>query len=679
MALARMPLRFEANHGQFPAEVLYMARASGLTLALTARGPAIRAAGAEPVNLSFVNANRLPHIEALDQFPARTDYFVGKRESWRTGISSYARVRYGDVYPGIDAVYYGNQSQLEYDFVLRPGADPNAIRLKFRGPVQVSISPEGDLILDSPAGRLVQKKPVVYQQDGGATRREIAGRYVMLSRDTAGFRVGRSDRGRSLVIDPALIFSSYLGGTGKDQINAAKLGPHGWLYITGQTDTLPITPTDGAVNAGSAGLLDAFLAIVDTTPGAGYPLIYYSNVGGSANDAALAIDVDAAGLAYLTGYTASTDFPVTGNAFQAEGAASTQDAFVIVLNPCIASRNSCSVFGGDSVVFSSYLGGASGSDVGNGIALDRNGLIYIIGNTRASDFVLTDNAYTNVLWGSQDIFIAKIDPTSGALLYASYVGGETGQDDGRAILVGSNGLVYFAGSTASQNFPVVGLNFNPNPSGGQDLVIGVMDLAKSGPDSLVYSTYLGGTGNEEVRAMAFDANGDLLLTGYTLSTDFPTTNDAIRTINSGANDAFVVVFNPALPSRTGLLYSTYLGGSHGDSGWAIQGDASGFIYVTGYTLSGDFPIVNAIQPEWGNGIDLFITKLKPGVAGPGAIQFSTYFGASAIYQPTGILLAPDGTAIVVGYGYAGLPIADTAFQTSYSGGGADGFLLVLSQ
>ena len=678
-ALAQLPLRFEANQGQAGPGVRYTARAGGYSLSLTDRGAAIGIAGSRPIVLSLVNGRRAARIEGLDQLPTRTDYFVGSRQSWRTGIPTYARVRYHEVYPGIDVVYYGSQNQLEYDFVLQPGADPDAIRIRFRGPVETVVSPQGDLILESPAGRIVQKKPVIYQHESGSARREIGGRYVLLGRNLAGFRVERFDRARTLVIDPALVYSSYLGGTGKDQINAARLGPNNWLYVTGQIDTNQLAPTEGALSVGANGFLDAFLAIIDATPGAGYPLIYYSYLGGTNNDAALALDVDSAGLVYLTGYTASTDFPLSGNAFQAEGAATTQDAFVTVISPCVAARFSCPVFGGDSIIFSSYLGGTAGTDVGNGIAVGPGGMIHVIGNTQSNDFPLTDTAYQNTLWGAQDTFICKIDPSAGALVYSSYMGGESGLDDGRAILVDSEGLVYFASSTASQNFPVKGLNYDPNPIGGQDLIIGVMDLTKSGDDSLVYSTYLGGSGNDEVRAMAFDAKGNLLLTGYTLSTDFPATTDALRTINSGANDAFVVVFNPALPSQTGLIYSTYLGGSHGDSGWAIQGDSAGSIYVTGYTLSGDFPVVNAIQPQWGDGIDIFIVKLKPGIAGPGALEYSTYIGGSAIYQPTGIVITSDNRAIVAGYGYAGLPVSDNPLQSGYAGGGADGFLLVVSQ
>ncbi len=669
--LARLPLRFEANQGQAAPGVHYVAHAGGYTLLFTDRGPTFRAAGSKPVSISLVNANRKPRIEALDRLPARTDYFRGSRTNWHTNVASYSRVRYRDVYPGIDVVYYGKQNQLEYDFVLQPGADPGAIRLKFEGPGQVKISPEGELVLESAAGRIVQKKPLVYQDDPRtAARREVEGHYVMLARNVAGFRVGRYDRARPLVIDPAIVYCTYLGGTGTDQINAAKLGPKGWLYLAGQTDTQQITATDGAYNNNKTGLTDIFLAIIDTTPGNGFPLVYFSYLGGSNLNIPLAIDVDAAGVAYLTGNTTSTDFPVSGNAYQGTGAATTTDAFVVMLDP--------SQYGGDALIFSTYLGGANGDDSGTGIAAGADGTIYVIGNTKSNDFPLTDSAYQNVLWGAEDTFLCRLDPNAGALVYSSYLGGES-TEDARAILVDAKGLVYFASSTLSQAFPMAGYNWSANPIGTENVIVGVMDMTKSGTDSLVYSTYFGGSTNEEVRAMTFDAKGNLLLTGYTLSTDFPVTPGALQGNNNGNGDAFVAVFNPSIPFQGGLLYSTYLGGSDGDVGYAVRGDADGYIYVTGYSLSADFPVLNAPQAKWGGGTNIFLTKFKPGIAGPGAIQFSTYIGATGTYLPAGLTLGPDGTMYLTGYGNIGLPSSANAIQGGFAGGGSDGFLLVLTQ
>jgi len=676
-ALAQLPLRFEANQGQTAPEVRYTAHAGGYTLFLTARGATIRSAGSKPVTISLENSNRAPRIEALDRLPVRTDYYLGTRENWHTGVPSYSRVRYHDVYPGVDVVYYGNQNQLEYDFVLQPGADPRAIRMKFRGapsgPGALTISAEGDLVLETSGSRIVQKKPLIYQEDPRTSARlEIAGRYVMVSPNVVGLRVDHYDRGRALVIDPALVYCTYLGGSGTDQINAVKFGPNQTLYIAGQTDSQQIPAINGAYDNNNAGLTDIFLAIVDITPGNGYPLVYFSYLGGANIDIPLALDVDSSGVASLTGTTTSTDYPVTANAFQATGAASSVDAFVSQIDP--------SLYGGVSLIFSTYLGG-SGDDGGTGIAVS-NGLLYLIGYTKSADFSVTASAYQPVLWGLQDAFLCQIDPVAGALLYSTYLGGEE-QDWGRDILVGPNGLVYFTAATLSIYFPMAGYNYSEvsnlgNSTGAQDIIVGVMDMTQTGAASLVYTTYFGGSGNDDVHGLAFDSKGNLLITGYTLSSDFPVTGNAMQPTYNGNADAYVAVVNPAIPFGGFLIYSTYLGGAHGESAYDVKGDSAGYIYVTGYTLSPDFPSVNAVQAQWGGGTNLFLTKFKPGVAGRGAIAFSTFVGATGTYVPSGLVVGPDGTVYVVGYGTVGLPSSANAIQGGFAGG-VDGFLLIVTQ
>jgi hypothetical protein len=666
-ALAQLPLRFEANQGQTDPSVRYTARAGGYTLLLTEHGPTFSFGDSQRVDVSLLNSNRRPRIEPLDQLPARTDYYLGSRENWRTHVANYSRVRYREVYPGVDVVYYGNQNRLEYDFVLQPGADPRAIRLQFRGAGKVRISPEGDLLVEAGGSRIVQKRPFIYQDDPGTSaRREIAGRFTMLARNVVGLSVGRYDRSHPLVIDPAVVYGTYVGGNGTDQVNAVKVGPNGRLYIAGNTDTGQVPALDGGYSTASAGLVDIFVAVLDASPAGGFSLVYLTYLGGSNNDVPLGMDVDAAGFVYLTGTTTSTNFPLAAP-FQSTGAGSTVEAFVLTLNPAVV--------GTDALIFSSYLGGASGDDSGNAVAADGKGMMYVIGTTKSNDFPLTQSAYQAVSWGPSDTFICQIDPFAGTLVYSTYLGGESA-DDGRAILVGQNGLVYFAASTLSTEFPLAAFNYSVAPFGAQDVIVGVMDMTKSGTDSLVYSTYFGGSGNEEVRAMAFDRKGNLVITGYTLSTDFPVTGDAMQSSNSGNADAFVAVVNPATLGPGFLIYSTYLGGAHGEVGYCVATDSAGYIYVAGYTLSSDFPIANAPQPAWGGGTDIFLIKFRPGVAGRSAINYSTYFGATGTYLPLGMAVGADGTAYLAGYGNNFLPTTGNAIG-GYSGGASDGFVLVV--
>jgi hypothetical protein len=656
--LARLPLRFEANQGQAPANVRYTARAGAYTLQLTEGGPAVYL-GARRIDISLPGANRAPRIDALDPLRTRTSYFVGPRDRWRPDVPSFARVKYASVYPGVDMIYYGNQSQLEYDFVVAPGADPNAIRMSFRGAKSVRIGAAGDLLVDD----MIQKRPVIYQDN---PRREVTGRYVLLGRNTVGVRVGRYDRSRELVIDPVLAYSTYMGGTATDRINASKLMGNK-LYVTGQTTNADLGSTDGAYSTAPTGSIDIFIAVLDATPGGGFPLLYMSYFGGTGDDIPLAIDVDSSNFIYLTGTTTSTDFPLAGNGFQATAGATGTSSYLVKFNPNYA--------GTDALWYATYLSGTTAETTGNGIAVGPDGATYIVGTTQASDFPVTPNAYQSVLWGAQDTFVVKV-AADGTLAYASYLGGE-GVDDGRAILLGPDGLVYIAATTGSDYFPMAGYSAQPFRGGAQDAVLDVMDLTKDGAASLVYGTFYGGSGIEEVRGMAFDAKGNVLITGYTLSTDLPVTTDAMQGTAAGNGDAFVAVLNPSLPFARGLVYSTYFGGTHTDVGYKIAGDAQGDIVVSGYTLSPDLPVTaSAPQMNWGGGTDLFVTKFKTGIVGKGALQYSTYLGKTSTYLPTGVSIASDGSAVVVGYAGAGFPLTPNARQGAFFGG-TDGFICVI--
>ena len=656
-AMARLPLRFEENRGQWNASVRFSARSAGADFELTDRGPAFPV-GASRIEIDLVHANTRSAIVPLDRLPAVTSYMVGPRESWHTGIANFARVRYQGVYPGIDVVYYGTRNQIEYDFVLAPGANPDAIRMKFRGDVRVTLTPEGDIALDSGGAQVLQKAPAIFQD-----HRKIQGRYTLLAHNEVGFRVARYDRARALTIDPILVYCTYMGSSGTDQITAVKMGPKGRLYITGSTTTGEMQFIDGAYNNFSAGLTDIFLAIVDTTD-SNFTLKYFSYLGGSALDIPLAIDVDSSGVAYLTGTTTSVDFPMAGSSIQTSGLATFVDTFIAAIDP--------SLYGGTSLIYSTYLGGTTGDQSGNGIAVDTNGFIYVIGTTKSTDFPLTTSGYAQTLYGPQDAYLCKIDKNSSSMLYATYLGGEL-SDDGRAIAVGTNGMVYFVASTVSTLFPMEGPGYRQTLQGAEDIVIGMMDMTKFGQPSLVYSTYFGGSDVEEVRGMSLDSKNNVVFTGYTLSTDFATTGDAVQRTAGGNGDAFVAVVNPLDPPRF-LVYSTYFGGSQGDVGHAVQADRAGNLYVTGYTLSPDLFTAAAPQPGWGGGINAFIATLKPGTSGRAGIVFSTYLGGGGTNVGNTLALGSDGSIYVAGYGTIGLP--SSANGKGFAGGTADGFLVV---
>jgi hypothetical protein len=668
-ALERLPLRFEANLGQWIPTVRYAARASGYSLLFTGAGPTIAIGGSQRVDISLLGSNPAAEIQPLEKQSVHTNYFVGARERWRSDVPTYSRVVYRQVYPGIDVVYYGTRESLEYDFTVAPGADPSNIRLRFQGADRVSITPEGDLLVEAAGRRMVQKRPLLYQAGvSGAARSEIPGRYAMLGDNLIGFSVGRYDATRPLVIDPFLVYSTYIGGSGTDEIDAIKTDSHGYLYMVGYTTTSDLVATLGAwwsTNFGAAGTADLLIVVLDTTAPDPFPLRYLSYLGGSGDDLPSGIDVDQQYHLYITGQTKSPDFPIQGNAVQTAPLGSAWTAFVTELD----------LLGG-GLPYSSYFGGTNAT-YGTGIAVDQNGMMDVIGTTQATDLPVTDSAYAAVLWGLQDMFLCQLDPNSANIAYSSFLGGEL-SDSGVGIAVGSDGLAYFTGTTNSTQFPLAGASYRSTLQGGDDIIIGAMDFTQSGVNSLVYSTYFGGSDDDIVRRLTFDNSGRVLLAGYTLSTDFPISYDAFQGVAGGNGDAFVSVVNLWQPSAF-LVYSTYLGGGQSDVAYDVIPDATGSLLVTGYTNSPDFPITyDAPQLQFGDGTEVFVAKLQPGVPGRPGLEFSTYLGTFGLHVAKGIAVASNGTVYVAGFTTVGLPSMG-ASALLYGGGTRDGFFLLLTQ
>jgi hypothetical protein len=666
--LAQMPLRFEANQGQFDRKVRFAARTSSYSLALTAQGAVLRFPGLQPVSLSLPGSAASPVMEPLEMQSVRTDYLIGAPRNWHTGVANYSRVRYRSIYPGVDMVFYGKENQLEYDFVLQPGAKPEAIRMQFGGVGPVRVTADGDLSLETPGGLILQRSPVIYQQDRkSGVRRRVSGKYVLMAGNTVAVHLGSYDRTKPLVIDPTLTYSTLIGGSGTDIVGTIKVR-NGLVYISGATQTGTLASTDMPYFS----LTDCYLEIIDITAAGGPKLKYFTYLGGGGLDNALGMDIDAAGFVYLVGATSSTDFPIVGAAIQTTGATSTGDGFLAKLDPNQAGN-------GHSLVYSTYIGGTIGDDIVRSVAVGANGIAYLVGSTQSPDFPITDNAYAASLYGPSDCFLAQIDTLNGVLLYSSFFGSEL-DDDARAVVLAPNGLVYFAGTTSGTQFPVAGPSFNPFPVGNYDVVLGAFDLTKSGVDSLVYGTYFGGSANDEVRGMALDAQGRVLITGYTLSTDFPiTASTAVQPVYSGNGDAFVSLVDMTQPSFNFLVYSTFLGGSDGDVGYGVTADAGGYLYATGYTLSSDFPITgNAPQTNWGGGIDMFIARINPARAGTAGLDYSTYIGLDSTIVGCCLDLGSDGSLYVGGSTEGYLPLIGNPIQVNYGGGFSDGFLLVLS-
>nr|MBA3240534.1 SBBP repeat-containing protein [Acidobacteriota bacterium] len=651
-AYGRIPLGFEANRGQSASEVNFLARGAGYTLFLkpTEAVFALRNADSASRNEATANSSngtvdaqsaiRTPQtavlrmrledadagatVEGSEELAGRVNYFNGNDPSkWRTDVPTFGRVRYGEVYPGIDVVYYGNQRQLEYDFVVAPGSDARAIALRFEGADALELDAGGDLLLTLGESTIRQPKPFVYQEVAGA-RRAVEGGYALDEGGRVRFALGEYDSSLPLVIDPVIVYSTYLGGSGGDQGNAIALDPSGNAYISGFTvsTNFPTANAFQGTNGGGAGTQDAFVAKLNA---AGTALVYSTYLGGDDFEQSRGLAVDSAGSAYVIGQTNSSNFPVV-NAIQDTKGSNGDDVFVTKLNAA-----------GSALVYSTYLGGADGPEFGEGIAVDSAGNAYVTGNTFSDDFPLV-NAIQATEGSSIDAFVTKINAAGSALVYSTYLGGNS-NDLGLGIAVDSAGNAYVSGNTSSTNFPTA--NAVQGTSGGdQDAFVTKINAAGS---AFVYSTYLGGSALDEGQSIAVDSAGNAYVTGDTLSTNFPVAN-ALQPANGGGvlQDAYVTKINAA---GSALVYSTYLGGTGGEIGFGIAVDSSGNAYIGGATGSfTSFPTANALQCT-SAAQDAFVTKIN---AAGSALVYSTYIGGSGQDNARAIAIDSSGNAYIAG-------------------------------
>jgi hypothetical protein len=648
-SLAALPLMFEPNVGQADPAVRYLAHGSGYALALTETGATLnlQQAGAEAVlQMEFVGPGLTPQITGLDLQGGHSNYLLGADPShWLTDIPQYSRVQYQQIYPGIDLVFYGNnQGQLEYDFVLTPGADPGQVHLRFTGDDSLTVDGQGDLVLHFAGGDVVQQAPLVYQGPAGG-RVPVAAAYSLRDDGTVGLTLGGYDASQALVIDPVLTYSTYLGGSGADAGQGIAVDATG-TYLTGSTTSLNF-PTANPFQGTNHGNTDAFVAKLNP---AGSALIYSTYFGGSGTDIARGIAVDAAGNAYITGSTTSTDLPTTVNAFQAANAGGT-DAFIAKLNST-----------GSALLYSTYLGG-SGDDQANGIALEGTNAV-VAGQTSSTNFP-TLSAAQGSNAGGMDAFVVQLNGTGQALVFATYLGGSnavggSGNDAANGVAVNASGAIGVAGVTGSADFHTFA-PFQSALHGLQDAFVAKFTAA----GGLVYSTYLGGSNLDSAAAIALDAAGDVYVTGNTNSPDFPPSTGGA---NRGITSAFVTELNPA---GSALVYSRILSGSGADAGTAIAVDQQGVAYVTGSTTSTDFPTLNAVQPTYGGNGDAFVAAL----ASRGIETYSTYLGGSGSDAGTGIAVVGDvNHSVVVTGSTTSTDFPTVAPLQPAAGGGGDAFV-----
>ncbi len=640
---------FEANKGQTDAAVDFLSRTQDATLFLSAADAvlAVQGQGGTTQALTTVLAGSNTSVTAVgeDKQAGVVNSYVGSDPSqWVEGAETYKQVRYANVYDGVDLVYYGNKAgNLEYDLVVAAGADAGQIALNYSGAEAITKTAQGDLNIDLAGGQqVVQKAPLVYQKTADA-RVLVPGEYVVGTDGAVTMKLDAYDTTKQLVVDPVINFSTYLGGNGNEiALNAPPdsglaSDAAGGLYVTGSTASTNF-PTVSAAQT-DQGASDAFVSKFDVDGN----LIYSTYLGGGGSDSAYGIAADGLGNAYVVGGTASADFP-TLNAAQA-AINGVDDAFVTKLNNLGA------------LSYSTYLGGSTAGELASAVAVDGSGNAYVTGQTNSADFT-TSGAAQGANGGGQDGFLTKYT-AAGAISYSTYLGG-SGADQGFGVAVNSGGEAYVTGSTASADFTTASA-VQGALSGAQDAFVTKYTAA----GAISYSTYFGGSGTENGRAIAVDGSGNAYFTGSTLSADYPTLNAAQSTLN-GAQDAYLTKL-----SATGTtVYSTYLGGgSNAEQGEAVVVDGSNKAYVVGETDSSDFPTRLSVQSTYGGVKDAFATVFDSS----GAVAFSTFLGGSTTENGYGVALTGGETFAVAGETFS----ADFTVANAYQGtapSGNDAFL-----
>lgn len=697
-AFGRLPLSFEPNQGQSDSRVKFLARGNDYGLYLTSSEAVLALPQRDKnqnrpvVEMRFGGANQSAQLAGTNLLPGRSNYFIGNDPSrWRRNIPQFSRVQYRDLYSGIDLDFYGKQGRLEYDFEVSPGADPNQIALDFKGTKNLQVAANGDLVLTVDGGELRFEAPHVYQTTSAGTE-TVAGSFVLRNDNRVAFQVGAYDRSRTLVIDPLLTFSTYLGGSGAESCTAITAAPAGFVphcpaiavdsatrvYVAGATSStagFPVPAGGAATDGPLGGGADVFLVRFNST---GTALDYTTFVGGSGTDYPTGVGVDSGFNVYVAGTTNSGDFPTTTSAFQSGPGSAANHVFF--------SKFDAS---GSVDLYSTYLSGTTGVDSASSLAVDGLGRAYLFGTTSSSDFPTTAGALQITAATTNQFFFSKIDPTAsgtGSLLYSTFFGGSApsnGIVTGGAIAVDATYNVYLAGGTNFTNMPVVNA-YQGTEQGGYDVWAAKLQAPANNTQQYtpLFETYFGGAGDDIAYGVATDGTNSFI-TGSTTSTNIavPATIVPFQGANGGGTDAFVVKLGSTVTVGTTqgtvpLLYFTYLGGSATDTGLSIATDLiSGNARVTGFTDSNNFPVTSTlgsnIQSGSGGGRDAFVARiLTNNVSTTTNTSTANYLGGSGTDIGTSIAVDANLNDYLVGETSSGnfplQPVA-TPFQGSLAG------------
>lgn len=695
-SFGNIPVYFEENNGQFNSKVKYFARGTNsYSLFLTAteavyvlRSPESNVRSqkfkddsptlnsehrtiksrATAVFMKLVGANETSQSVGLERMPHKTNYFKSEELKWQTEIPNFKKIQMKNVYQGIDTVWKGKENGgIQYDFVVKPNANPNQIEWEIKGAESVEIKDNGDLLVKTEFGTIKQQKPFTYQENTNGLRQEVQSKFVIKETEQStivSFEVGNYDRTKTLTIDPSvnlsnLAFSTFLGGSDADEGEAIAVDRAGNVYVTGETESTSFPTTAGTFDTSQNSFDDVFVSKLNAS---GTELIYSTFLGGNGRDTATDIAIDSSGNAYITGFTfrVTTDYPTTTGAFD-EVHNGDADAFATKLNPT-----------GSALVYSTFLGGGR-DDLGIGITVDALGNAFVTGRADNSTtaFPTTAGAFDTTHNGNDDVFVTKLNVSGSALIYSTFIGGGAA-DQGNSIKVDTSGNAFIAGRTNSTGAPLFprtlgAFQFFSSGPGSRD---GFVTKLNGTGSSIVYSTFLGGSGDDTAFSLAIDLSGNAFITGETddAATDYPTTTGAFDEIHNGSDDAFATKLND---DGTALIYSTFLGGSADDSGRGIAIDFSGNAFVTGHAFdsTADYPTTTGAFNELHNGsFDTFVTKLNTTGS---VLRYSTFIGGNDTDNGRGIAIDSSGNAFVTGHASdstTNYPTTTETFQPEHNGG-----------
>ncbi len=664
--LPQPPVRFEQRLGHEGAPQ-WSVRGLGYSLAFAADATLFQL-GDKTLSMRLLDSDPHATFEALAPYSVPTEYFT---PAYRGSVQAYSRLRRRQVYPGVDVVFYGSGHNLEYDFEIAPRADPSRIRLRFGGADHLRVTLNGDLEIELAGQTITQRLPVVYQTTPAGARQAVHAEYRLEAGRDVSLQLDRYNRAAPLVVDPVIAFAAYIAASKSDAGISIVHDAQGFVYVAGNTASTDFNVTGNAFSQTNSATQNIFVMKLNPKAPPESVVVYSSYYGGTAVDSVKGLAFDASkGLICVTGTTTSTDLSTTATALQTSNTGAT-DGFVAAFNTQAS--------GTASLFYGSYLGGSL-DDQPAGIAA-LNGKIYVTGSTTSDNFPVANDIFSGRA-GGRDIFVSEIDPAqsgSASLIFSTYFGG-TGTDYGRAIAVDASGQVYVAGFTYSADIPVTANAYQTAARGGGDAFL--LQLNTSLP-LIVYSSYLGGSKADDARSVQVDPSGKVALAGYTLSSNFPITQNAEQPFIGGksATNAFLTLLDLTKPPAQALVYSTYFGGTVGEVAHVMATDSKGKYVLGGYSYSSDMPVTqNSLNatPAAG-GLNGFVAVIDTTAPATNALVYASYITGPGWQIVNGVDIDASGTIYVTGYATSDIfPVAQGQQAHTSAAGNADVYILIFT-